>query len=278
METIYGAIGYTLLKNDKETPNYILIFSDDHSKLKKCNNYQKISEWFKLKSKHTNILLEEVPKEHRLKVQNIFIDSEHTNDLMNLYLNNSNIIHPVDIRHSLLPFSWILMMIVKPEMKKITFKVYIKEIINFYILENNKIKKMLGEVYTEEYLDSSLLGKHFNLIKNIFINYIEKNLNYMDKMMIDIYNNNKDLLVKLEEHTDHIMEFYIMCKIYLLKNNKKNIIVHTGLFHSFKLVHLLDKLYNYDIIDQQGINDLKNLNDDIAEGCLKLSKEIKDNF
>ena len=46
--TLYGAVGYSILLN-KNNNNYIIIFSDNHSKLNKCDKYIDISKWLKKK-------------------------------------------------------------------------------------------------------------------------------------------------------------------------------------------------------------------------------------
>ena len=52
-----------------------------------------------------NILLEEISRED-FKLQELWSTSEHTIKLKNLFLNNQQHIHDIDIRPYLVPFSW----------------------------------------------------------------------------------------------------------------------------------------------------------------------------
>jgi hypothetical protein len=45
---LYGSISYTYLKNDNDNPKFILVLSDNHSKLPYCNNYNMTSNWLTL--------------------------------------------------------------------------------------------------------------------------------------------------------------------------------------------------------------------------------------
>ena len=53
MSTIFGAIGYTILKN-RNNGKKILIFADMHDHLKICDNSIIISEWLKRKILNKN--------------------------------------------------------------------------------------------------------------------------------------------------------------------------------------------------------------------------------
>jgi hypothetical protein len=55
MKNIYGTIGYTFF-NSNEVPNFILVLSDIHSKLKYCDDFIEISEWIKNNMYNINIL------------------------------------------------------------------------------------------------------------------------------------------------------------------------------------------------------------------------------
>lgn len=96
--SLYGSIGYTYLTNELINPKFILVLSDNHSKLPYCNNYKMISDWLKEKINTSNILLEEVPRDNSQNLKEIFINSDHTQKLKNFYINNSNLILGVDIR------------------------------------------------------------------------------------------------------------------------------------------------------------------------------------
>ena len=48
MKSIYGSIGYTLLKN-KDNDKNIIVLSDMHDTLPSCENKVNMGEWFKNK-------------------------------------------------------------------------------------------------------------------------------------------------------------------------------------------------------------------------------------
>ena len=99
---IYGAIGYTIVKNENHK---IILFSDMHDKLKSCDNKINMDKWLKSKFTSSIILLEEVPRDDS-DLELIWSDSEHTVSLQNLYLDNIDLIKAFDIRFLLIPFSW----------------------------------------------------------------------------------------------------------------------------------------------------------------------------
>ena len=71
------------------------------------------------------------------------------------------------------------------------------------------------------------------------------------------------------------MEFYIIFNIFKPNIDTKNIIIHTGLIHSEKIIFWLTKLYSCKIIEEKGITNLENIDTlPITSGCLKLSKSI----
>lgn len=73
------------------------------------------------------------------------------------------------------------------------------------------------------------------------------------------------------------MEYFIISKIYQLKKDNKNIIIHAGLAHSEKVIFLLKILYNYKIESSYGINKINDI-DNISNGCLLFPKIIDKQF
>jgi hypothetical protein len=122
MTNIYGSVGYTLLRNKYNT---ILILADVHSKLPYCENKIDISDWLKMNMNFTNVLLEEVPR-NGVELNELWTESDHTQKLKDLFLQNSNLIHAIDIRPYLIPFSWEMC-----ELKSdnITLNNYLKKIV-----------------------------------------------------------------------------------------------------------------------------------------------------
>ena len=98
---IHGLIGYTILIN-KKLNKQVLVMADRHDELKECEEQSiKIAEWLKTKFHTSNILLEEVERNGN-ELQELWDSSSHTQDLKNLYLNNIDIVVPIDIRNDLI--------------------------------------------------------------------------------------------------------------------------------------------------------------------------------
>jgi len=266
METIniYGSIGYTLLYNK----NYILILADDHSNLPHCQNYYKISDWLKNKSNKNYILLEEVPRGD-FKLQELFLDSEHSQDLKQLFLNNSKSIFGLDPRPYLIPFS-----INFKNDYDFILKDYLCSFEEFFNFKNDFFKKELKEAYNKEYIKKSKLRIQFGFIKREYDTFKNDNKLLMNTNLKKIDDN---ILYKTNEVLDNIMEFYIICKIYSLSD--KNIIIHAGLSHTDKVIFWLNKLYGYKIINQKGVNSIKEvINTKLKDGCISIPNIINKYF
>lgn len=312
---IYGSIGYTFLSTTSSNlPQYILVLADMHSQLPYCNDFKRISLWFNSKFNTSNILLEEVPRSKDIKLQGLFEESDHTSELREMYLNNKNIINAVDIRPYLVPFSW---EILKNDSQGSNLKLseYLKLIDEFFNFENKKIKEEIGDLYSFDYIKNikfidkifkflnnkllifnskskssecdivkllsgnkeNKLNIHFSVIKYIYIKFKDKYKNQLDNTLLSILQNNKNILEEINYHLDNIMEFYTILKIFLLKKDKKNIIIHTGLVHSEKILDWLTHIYNYDINSSYGVNNINEI-DKINSGCFILPKDINTKF
>ena len=71
---------------------------------------------------------------------------------------------------------------------------------------------------------------------------------------------------------------YIVAKIYQsLLNGKKNIIIHAGLVHTTNLILLLQKIYNFKIVSEEGLTNIDNY-DNPNNGCLHLPVDIDKQF
>lgn len=273
MKNIYGTIGYTVLKNIYNN-NKIIILADKHDRLVECTNKTNISEWFKTKFYTSQILLEEIPIDFkRNNLIELWTNSIHTNDLKNLYLNNSHLIHAVDIRPFLQPFSIEIADTI--EINNITLYDYLNEINNFFCLKSNYINQKLPN-YNLLSLKKTKLGKHFMYIKKKFGKYLLKNRDKINYTISYIYNNHYESLDYINEILDNIMEWYICALIDTLKN--KSIIVHTGLLHSQKVIKWLLINYDYIIINKYGINDIEKLINTNISGCVNLPNEINNQF
>jgi hypothetical protein len=271
MTNIYGSVGYTLLRNKYNT---ILIFADVHSKLPYCENKIDISDLFKDNMNYINILLEEVPRDG-VELNELWTESDHTQKLKDLFLKNSNLIHAIDIRPYLIPFSWEMCELNNKNI--ITLSDYIKKINNFLELTDNYFKNNLSLVYNEKYLMNNIyLGKHFLELHILFNSYKEKYINYMGKNICDLFIENKSILEEFNNILDSSMEWFAIAKMFQLKINKKNVLMHTGLYHSDNIRNKLIELYDYKIIDIHGINSIKQIkNTPNYNGCVSLPSHIK---
>lgn len=258
---IYGAIGYTIVKNENHK---IILFSDMHDKLKSCDNKINMDKWIKSKFTSSIILLEEVPRDDS-DLELIWSDSEHTVSLQNLYLDNTDLIKAFDIRFLLIPFSW---EVKQPKQNACTLKEYVQLLAAFYKLSNMYVMKKC-KLYNVDKLVDTILGKHYLINKNKFIKFIKKNINLLYNNVNDI---NKYILNEYDDLLNDCMEWY--CCALIQENYNKPIIIHTGLYHSDRITKCLKRYYNYNIIIKHGITDIENIKKDSNEGCIILSKNM----
>lgn len=271
MKYIYGTIGYTVLKNINFN-NKIIILADMHDTLPNCTNQTSISNWFKTKFKSSKILLEEVPRED-LELEELWSNSPHTQELKKLFINNPQLIHAIDIRPQLIPFSWELI----TEMENdISLKNYIDDINKFFCLKLTYfIKKLVN--YNKNKLPHTKLGKHFMIIKKNYGLFLQKYKNYINYTIKQIYWQKSKILYQLNDILDEIMEWYICANIML--NELQPIILHTGLIHSEKVIKWLTTHYNYIIVNKYGINTLnETLLSPNMSGCIQLPMDIDKQF
>ena len=71
-----------------------------------------------------------------------------------------------------------------------------------------------------------------------------------------------------------IMEWYI---VMLVHNSIKNTIIHVGLAHSEKVLILLTGPYRFNIVENQGVNNMDNLRDTMR-ACIMVPPEINNLF
>lgn len=247
MTIFYGTIGYVLLSSPNED-RYVLILSDSHSQLPYCGNYIEISDWFKQNINKLNVklLLEEVPRTKDINLIDIFPNAEHTANLKKLYLDNPSLIHAIDIRNYLIPYSWETKMLVSSNE---TLKEYLLLIEDFFNFKNVDINKYLDYNLNEQINSVKELKNNFDLIINKYNELKKINEKYMNQPIKNIENN---ILENINDINDMIMEFLVISKIYKLNN--KNIIIHTGLMHANAIVNLLLKYYSYELRYKSNIN------------------------
>ncbi len=269
MSKIFGAIGYTILKN-KNSGKKMLIFADMHDHLERCNNSIIISDWLKKKilnkNKNTTLILEEIPRQNKLegKIKELWSTSLHTQKLKELSIEYSNVVNSIDIRTFLIPFN---LEIAKPNDNdyKVKLRDYLVNITNFFNknfieLYNDFLK---NKNYKNVDFENSNLGKHFNLIKSNYNNLLNKYYNVMDKFVTEIINT--ELITDVEKILSDIMEFNVC--VHVMKHINERIIIHVGLAHSEKIIQLLTSLYEYKKVKEVGINRLAETEYIEINGC-----------
>jgi hypothetical protein len=272
MKNLYGTIGYTVLSNG-QTNNKIIVFADKHDKLPGCDNKTNIAQWFKEKMHSSKILLEEVPRDS-VELAELWSDSVHTQDLKNLYLENAKKINGLDIRPLLIPFSWEIENISEPA-HNITVKKYLEKIDMFFTLKTNYLLENLPN-YNLNKLLGTKLGEHFLLLKKNFKKILETNREFLYFTINTVKKINLDFLQLINSLLDQIMEWNICANI--MANNEKSIIVHAGLAHSEKIIQLLQFHYQYNKINETGINNLDLINDSNMSGCIIMPADTDSQF
>lgn len=271
MKNIYGTIGYTVLKNINSN-NKIIILADMHDTLPNCTNQTSVSDWFKTKFTSSKILLEEVPRDG-IKLEELWSNSPHTQEIKNLFINNSQIIQAVDVRPQLIPFSWELISEMNID-RDISLKSYLEEIDKFFSLKSDYFIKNVFN-YNRNKLPHTKLGKHFMIIKKNYGNFLQTNINFKNSTIRQIYSEKPEILYQINIILDDIMEWYICSNIIL--DTTKPIILHTGLAHSEKVIRWLLVQYDYIIINRYGINTLNETTSNMS-GCVKLPTDIDKQF
>ena len=271
MKNIYGTIGYTVLKNINND-NKIIILADMHDTLPNCTNQTNVSEWFKTKFKSSKILLEEVPREG-FELEELWSNAPHTQDLKKLFINNPQLIHAVDIRPYLIPFSWELIN-EADNLNNVSLKTYIESIDKFFCL---KLPYFINKLpnYNKNKLVHTKLGKHYMIIKKKYGNFLLAHNKFINLDIKQIYLKKPEILYQINQILDKIMEWYICANIIL--NELLPTILHTGLAHSEKVIRWLLVHYNFIILNRYGINSLDETSNNIS-GCIQLPTDIDKQF
>ncbi len=115
--------------------------------------------------------------------------------------------------------------------------------------------------------------------KYIYLKYIANNLDIsiQDFILKRMEYNNKsdDFMTQYDKFINGVMEFYACILIEGL--GQKNVIIHSGHYHSKKILYLLEKYYNYKNIYSIGHTENFNSNDrdnNYVNNCLYLDKNI----
>jgi len=270
--SIYGMIGYTILVNDNKR---VLVIADMHDKLNPCtDDYVTVGKWLLSKFNTSDILLEEVERNNN-ELQELWTSSTHTQELKNLYLNNLNIIIPIDIRHLFIPYSWELFNI-NEKSHDIKMYEYLEFINSFFTLKNKYLQTKL-DYFNQCVLKNTNLGTYYLEIKNKYIQFINKN---KDNLRIPMNNLNRQLIFEeLNDILNNILEWYAISKI--IYSNKSSIIIHTGLAHSEEIINILIKHFNFTIKHIEGINkltEINEINEINMKSCFRLPTSMQSQF
>lgn len=267
----YGLVGYTLLEKDNKN---ILIFADIHDGVTYCNNNSiGISDWLKSRFNKNQILIEEVSLKN-VKLKDLWPGSRHTQELKKLVKNYNSNVSAVDIRPLLIPFSWELLE-KYPKMGILSFGKYLIYIDDFFnsngVLYNTIIINELNKLKTNKYYQKILL--HYKIIKEEYL--VLKNNNDLDIPIIKIYKK-QDLLEEVNNIISFIMEWYI---VLLSLNSYNNTIIHSGLAHTTRLNNILEKFYNFNIIEKKGLNHMRDIDyDKVYSACIMIPEHINSRF
>lgn len=266
----YGLVGYTLLEKDNKN---ILIFADIHDGVTYCNNSVGISDWLKGRFNKNQILVEEVQLKN-VNLKDLWPNSKHTQELKSLVKKYDSNVDAVDIRPLLIPFSWELLD-KYPKLGDITLQKYLSYLNDFFhgkgVLYDTIISKEVNKLKDNKYYKKILV--HYAIIKNEFFTLQKKN-NLQKKIIL--YYDKEDLLEDINHLISLVMEWYI---VLLSLNSSKNTIIHSGLAHTTRLNNILQKFYNFKIIDKKGLNYMKHLNyDKVYSACIMIPEHVKNRF
>jgi hypothetical protein len=278
---ILGNIGIVCLEKKIDNKlKKILIFSDAHSGHRYCTNSTiTIADFIKSKLNNKNqILLEEVER-NNLELKELWPDSEHTQDLKKLYLENADKIIPIDIRPYLRDFSWELLEIDK-NLGKISFFKYMIKFKNFFTNKKNFIYIKVKKLVKDNLIMKSTVKKHLKYLYFKLKKFLKENKNFLNKDINYIYKNNIKLLKFINDFADEIMEWYTIINALSYSNIDKISIIHTGLFHSDKIINLLKTEYDFKEIYSNGLNKItknNNINNNVI-ACTFFPNNIRNKF
>ena len=263
---IYGAIGYSILKNSELFDNSrIILISDNHDEeFKDCGSSVpdiQIESYLEyLLNNNYVTMIEEIPNVRELV--SLFPESSHVENTRKFYINNKdnkNLI-PIDVRFELIDNHD------EEYYDKQKLKDYISKISEFFLFKH---KFFIGLSLYSERIYVSILKSHYkyllekyDLFKKKFDKFIEIEIKYIPYKKVLIY--------EINEILSDIMELYILIKIYdILNNGERKIIIYAGLYHIDKIKNLLINYYKYKEYEKYGstnINDNENI-------CIKFIPE-----
>jgi len=274
-----GSVGYTLLENLKINKK-VLILADVHDGVSYCERDSvMIDSWLASKTPTNDILLEEIVREE-FKLGDLWPSSVHTRRLKELNQKNQKII-PIDIRPLLIPFSWELLETdARNEIANMTLNNYLMGIDNLFNYRSSKLMKLYIAPQVKKLHQNSddkikiILLNHFEEMKQLYIDYRQRNKDYMDKTISEIFRLKPLILEEINNMISMIMEWYILL---LVLNSKTNSILHLGLAHSNRVLDFLIEIYQFKTLKTNGVNKISEIINTSNEpkSCLLLPEDIK---
>ena len=215
----------------------IILLADDHNNKIYCHNISDVNSSnhidiknFLKKELHSGnqILLEEIPRDS-FELEELWPDSPHTQDLKKLYLTEEGITG-IDIRPYLIPFSWEIAD-TDERVGNISVKDYLESLDNFFNLKGKFYDKVFYPTVKKVKVSNKGLGLNLKYLKLKYLK-LKKSING-DKSIGYYFANDKGSLNDINQLCDEIMEFYTILNSF---TDDKKSIIHTGLFHSNKIL------------------------------------------
>ena len=259
-----GVVSYTVLINP-ENNKFTVLLGDIHDGVTYCdaNKYNNIFIHELLdeisKNKYFLTFLEEVPRDNKIKLVELWPNAKHTQELKKLFLNNQERIIPIDPRPYLVPFSYQKydMNILEDEERNMLMKDYLKTFDILFMLNDTPLDNSI--IFFKNILDSLShkspqkgILKMYKLLKEKYM-VLKKDININDTFEKTI-KENKYFFIMLEELKMNVMDWYT---VLLLMNNNNNII-HFGLAHYLNVRNVLEKRFNFKVIHKKGLETLNN--------------------
>lgn len=273
-----GSVGYSLLSLPIQNKQHnVLILADIHDGVEYCKQDSiMIAELLKKLGSSNTVLLEETIRE-KTQLLSLWPDSLHTSQLQELNKNDMDII-PIDIRESLIPFSWELVH-VKEQLGEMTLVDYIKPLDEFFNKTSSFYKKYIEEPYYLMKLNNKFklsLERHFIALKDLFEKYKTDNSTNLNTPIKTLYRNNLIILEQINNLISMIMEWYC---ILLVHNSENNIILHLGLAHSTRLIDILTQVYRYKNTSERGLTRLTNdMESKSYSSCIMIPSDVLNRF
>ena len=265
---ISGSIGITILKKEYNGKNkYILLFSDKHAEVLYCDDVTiTISDFLKENMAKHQVLLEEVPRTNNIELEQLWSGSEHTMNLKDLYLENKYLIIPVDLRPLILPVSYEIIDMNRNDFLEFTMGEYLFNLDLFFNLKGEIFNRYFTPLVNNLEIRKTGINKFFMRMYNDYLKIKRKVKR--DRTVIYYLDNNIYLLNDIDDIYSNIIEFYTLLQIFQTYDLS---IIHMGLYHSSSILNCLKNDCNFEILYQNGKNQISSTKTEIA--CVDLPQQ-----